>query len=88
MRCHVHSDFSRKHFRGVAACRRALMGMARYNDGFSRPCLCYPVGGAGETGSNEDNGCICSRLSSEISVSDTKDSNKGMNRWLCGTWEH
>ena len=64
------------------------MGMARYNDGFSRPCLCYPVGGAGETGSNEDNGCICSRLSSEISVSDTKDSNKGMNRWLCGTWEH
>ncbi len=45
MRCHVHPDFSRKHFRGVAACRRALMGMARYNDGFSRSCLCYPAGG-------------------------------------------
>lgn len=50
MRCHVHPDFSGKHFRGVAACRRALMGMARYSDGFSRPCLCYPVGGAGKIG--------------------------------------
>ncbi len=57
MRYHVHSDFSRKHFRGVAACRRALMGMARYSDGFSRPCLCYPAGGAGETGNHEDNSC-------------------------------
>lgn len=33
-----------------------------------------PLGGAGKTGKNEDNGCICSRLSSEISVSDAKDS--------------
>ena len=53
----MHPDFSRKHFRGVAACRRALMGMARYSDGFSRSCLCYPVGDAGEIGSNEDNSC-------------------------------
>lgn len=74
MRCHVHPDFSGKHFRGVAASRRALMGMVRYYDGFSRPCLCYPAGGAGKTGSNEDNGCESSRLSSEISVSDAKDS--------------
>lgn len=70
----MHPDFSRKHFRGVAACRRALMGMAKYNDGFSRPCLCYPAGGAGKTGRNEDNGCESSRLSSETSVSDAKDS--------------
>lgn len=74
MRCHVHPDFSEKHFRGVAASRRAWMGMVRYYDGFSRLCLCYPVGDAGKTGKNEDNGCICSRLSSEISVSDAKDS--------------
>lgn len=46
----MHPDFSRKHFRGVAASRRAWMGMVRYYDGFSRPCLCYPAGGAGETG--------------------------------------
>lgn len=50
MRCHVHPDFSRKHFRGVAASRRAWMGLVRYYDGFSRSCLCYPAGGAGETG--------------------------------------
>lgn len=50
MRYHVHPDFSGKHFRGVAASRRALMGMVRCCDGFSRPCLCYPAGGAGETG--------------------------------------
>ncbi|MDE6760140.1 MAG: hypothetical protein K2J90_05580 [Lachnospiraceae bacterium] len=88
MRCHVYPDFSRKHFRGVAACRRALMGMARYNDGFSRPCLCYPAGGAGKTGSDEDDGCICSQLSSEISVSNAKDSNKDINKRLSGYWEH
>lgn len=45
MRCHVHPDFSGKHFRGVAASRQALMGMARCSDGFSRSCLCYPAGG-------------------------------------------
>lgn len=88
MRCHVHPDFSGKHFRGVAASRRALMGMVRCCDGFSRPCLCYPAGDAGKTGENEDNGCICSRLSSETSVSNAKDSNKDMNRWLSGTWEY
>jgi hypothetical protein len=31
------------------------MGMARRSDGFRRPCLCYPAGGAGKTGNHEDN---------------------------------
>ncbi len=47
-----------------------------------------PLGDAGETGSNEDNGCACSRLSSEISVSDAKDSNEDINKRLSDYREH
>ncbi len=43
-----------------------------------------PLGDCRETGSNEDNGCICSQLSSEISVSNAKDSNKDINKRLSG----
>ena len=46
------------------------------------------LGDCRENGSNEDDGCICSQLSSEISVSDAKDSNKDINKRLSDYWEH
>ena len=47
-----------------------------------------PLGDAGESGSNEDNGCESSWLSSEISVSDAKDSKRYYYKRLLDYREH